>query len=68
MSNNDLISFSFIRHEERDTQLAYCVSEEEDTFEKEAKRIFLSKSKCEYNEAEDVFEVPGWLAFELELI
>lgn len=60
-----------IRHEDRDTDASWCVSEDEDTFEKEAKRIFLPKSKCEYvgeYKTGHTFNVPEWLALEKELI
>lgn len=57
-----------IRHEERDTAGAWCVSVDEDTFEKEAERIFLPKSKCELMDDGKTFLVPEWLAIDKGLV
>lgn len=59
-------------HKDRETDASWCVSEFDDTFEKEAERIFLPKSQCEY-EGEDEeglhqFKMPEWLAIEKGLV
>lgn len=71
MSNEIIEVQDLVRHEDRDTYMSYCVSKEEDTFEKEAERIFLPKSQVEYvgeYKAGHSFNMPEWLALEKGLI
>ena len=54
------------------TPKAYCVSLEEDTFGKDAKRIWLPKDQCEidYNPVKNtvVLTMPEWLAIDKGLV
>jgi len=55
-----------IHQEDNDTELAYCVSKDEDTFEEQADRIYLPKKLVELDNG--VFTMPEWLALDKGLI
>lgn len=52
----------------KETEAAYGITIDDDTFEREAEIIWLPKSKVTYDEFEKTFWVPIWLAEEKGLI